>query len=195
MLHIHSSICILYHWHIQYRLDEGVEGSVVWGFSWLGGTCWSFCCKTRKEPAKCVYCVRCTLSPLCLKLVQDWPVISVSTWQQLRLGQIVWFGWLSAISHLACRVGEGGGVGKICLQSITQFYTTWPRWREQGGGLRSLPMIYTKGRRGCVSFAVSSSIILLAVKDSYFAEHLMMTINRNVLHNTAPPVNIKYTKI
>jgi hypothetical protein len=35
------------------------------------------------------------------------------------------------------------------LHSITQPYTTWPRWREQGGGLRSLPLVgqvqYTRG--------------------------------------------------
>ncbi len=103
----------------------------------LGATCWRFFCKTQEEPAKCVYCVRlpCTVysfPPCGLKLVQDWPVISVSTWQQLRLGQIVWFGWLSAISQVASRVGQGGGVGRICLHDFTQPYTTWPRWREQG---------------------------------------------------------------
>ncbi len=78
---------------------------------------------------------------LWLKPVQDWPtMISVSAYQQLRLGQKVWFGRLSAISQLASRVGEGGGVGQLCLQSVTQPYTSWPRWREQGGGLRSLPL-------------------------------------------------------
>ena len=80
-------------------------------------------------------------SPLWLKSVPGWPAISVSTSQQLRLGQKVWFGWLSAISQLASRVGEGGGVVRqLCLHSVTQPYTTWPRWREQGGGLRSLPL-------------------------------------------------------
>jgi hypothetical protein len=58
-------------------------------------------------------------SPLWLKFVPGCPAISVSTWQQFRLGQRVWFGWLSAISQLASRVGEGGGVGQICLQSVT----------------------------------------------------------------------------
>jgi hypothetical protein len=38
----------------------------------------------------------------------------------LRLGQIVWFVLLSAISQLACRVGEGG-VGQICLHSVTHY--------------------------------------------------------------------------
>jgi hypothetical protein len=112
----------------------------------LGATCWRFCRKTQKEPAKCLYSVLYTVysvlfSPLWLKSVPGWPAISVSTWQQSRVGQIVWFGWLSAISQLASRVGEGGGVWQLCLHSVTQPYTTWPRWREQGGGLCSLPLI------------------------------------------------------
>jgi hypothetical protein len=45
-----------------------------------------------------------------------------------------------SISQLASRVGEGGGVWKLCLHSVTQPYTTWPRWLEQGGGLCSLPL-------------------------------------------------------
>ncbi len=118
---------------------------LVWGFSWLRATCWRFCRKTQKEPAKCLYSVLYTvysvlLSPLWLKSVPGWPAISVSAWQQSRIGQIVWFGWLSAISQLASRVGEGGGVRQLCLHSVTQPYTTWPRWREQGGGLCSLPL-------------------------------------------------------
>ncbi len=80
-------------------------------------------------------------SPLWLKVVQDWTVISVSTWHKLHLGQIVWFGWLSVISQLASMVGEGGGVGQICCHSVTQPYTTCPRRREQGGGLHSLPLV------------------------------------------------------
>ncbi len=119
---------------------------VVWGFSWLGATCWRFCRKTQKEPAKCLYSVlypvySVLFSPLWLKSVPGWPAISVSTWQQSRVGQIVWFGWLSAISQLASRVGEVGGVWQLCLHSVTQPYTTWPRWREQGGGWCSLPLI------------------------------------------------------
>jgi hypothetical protein len=82
-------------------------------------------------------------SPLWLKSVPGWAAISVSTSQQFRAGQIVWFGWLTAISLLANRVGEGGGVWQLCLHSVTQPYTTWPRWREQGGGLRSLPLVAT----------------------------------------------------
>ncbi len=111
---------------------------VVWGFSWLGATCWRFCRKTQKEPAKCLYSVLYTvysvlLSPLWLKSVPGWPAISVSTFQKSRVGQIVWFGWLSAKSQLASRVGEGGGVRQLCLHSVTQPYTTCPRWRERGG--------------------------------------------------------------
>jgi hypothetical protein len=79
-------------------------------------------------------------SLLWLKSGPGWPAISVSTDQQSRVGQIVWFGCLSAISQLASRVGEGGGVWQLCLHSVTQPYTTWPRWQEQGGGLCSLPL-------------------------------------------------------
>jgi hypothetical protein len=81
------------------------------------------------------------LSPLWLKSVPGWPTISVSTLQQSRVGQIVRFGCLSAISQLASREGEGGGVRQLCLHSVTQPFTTWPRWREQGGGLCSLPLL------------------------------------------------------
>ena len=91
-----------------------------------------------------VYCVQCTPSPLWLKSVPGWPAISVSTWQESRVGQIVWFGCLSAISQLASREGEGGGVRQLCLHSVTQPFTTWPRWREQGGGLCSLPLLTTR---------------------------------------------------
>jgi hypothetical protein len=47
---------------------------------------------------------------------------------------------VTAISELASRVKEGGGVGQICLHSLTKPYTSLPRWREQGGGLLSLPL-------------------------------------------------------
>jgi hypothetical protein len=55
-----------------------------------------------------VYCVQCTPSLLWLKSVPVWPAISVSTWRESRVGQIVWFGCLSAISQLASREGEEG---------------------------------------------------------------------------------------
>ncbi len=104
--------------------------------------------QNSKEPAKCLYSVLFTvysvlLSPLWLKSVPGWPAISVSTFQQSLVGQIVWFGWLSAISQLASRVGEGGGVRHLCLHSVTQPSATCPRWREQGGGLCSLPLSKT----------------------------------------------------
>jgi hypothetical protein len=86
---------------------------------------------------------RILLSPLWLKSVPGWPAVSVITFQQSCVGQIVWFGSLSAISQLASRVGEGGGMRHVCLHRVTQPYTTWPRWREQGGGLCSLPLVPT----------------------------------------------------
>ncbi len=45
-------------------------------------------------------------------------------------------------------MGEGGGVRQLCLHSVTQPYTTWPMWREQGGGLCSLPLDYIGWRAG-----------------------------------------------
>ncbi len=91
---------------------------------------------------QCMYTVYSVLfSPLWLKSVPGWPAISVSTSQPFRVGQIVWFGCLSAISQLASKVGEGGGLWQLCLHSVTPPYITWPRWREQGGGLRSLPLV------------------------------------------------------
>ena len=107
-----------------------------------------------------VYCVQCTPSPLWLKSVPGWPAISVSTWQESRVGQIVWFGCLSAISQLASREGEGGGVRQLCLHSVTQPFTTWPRWREQGGGLCSLPLAPAERAETFSLFPLSPSILL-----------------------------------
>jgi hypothetical protein len=90
---------------------------------------------------ECVYGV--LFSSLWLKSEPGWPAISVGTSQQFHVGRIVWFGCLSTISQLASRVGGGGGVWQLCLHSVTQPYTTWPRWREQVGGLRSLPLTST----------------------------------------------------
>ncbi len=80
-------------------VDEVVEGSGI-GFSWLGATGWRFCCKTQKEPVKCLYQCMYTLygvlfSPLWLKSEPGWPATPVSTWQQFRVGQIVLV-WVSA---------------------------------------------------------------------------------------------------
>ncbi len=65
-----------------------------------------------------VYCVQCTPSLLWLNSVPGSPAISVSTWQESRVGQIVWFGCLSAISQLASREGEGGGVRQLLVGSL-----------------------------------------------------------------------------
>ncbi len=73
-------------------------------------------------------------SPLWLKSEPGWSAISVSTSQQFRVGQIVWFGWLSAISQPASTVGEGGGVWQLCLHSVTQPDTTWPSGVSREGG-------------------------------------------------------------
>ncbi len=90
---------------------------------------------------QCMYTVYCVLFfPLWLKSEPDWLAISVSTSQQFRVGQIVRFGCLSAISQLASREGEVGGVRQLSLHCVTQPYTTWPSWREQGWGLHSLPL-------------------------------------------------------
>jgi hypothetical protein len=102
-------------------------------------------------------------SPLWLKSVPGWPAISLSTSQQFRVGQIVWFGCLSAISQLASRVGEGGGVWQLFLHSVTQPYTTWPRWQEQGGGLRSLPL-YVPWRAGTATTLSGLSRLRLMFK-------------------------------
>jgi hypothetical protein len=72
---------------------------------------------------QCMYPLYCVLfSPLWLKTEPGWQAISVSTSQLFRVGQIVWFGWLSAISQLACGE-EGWGVGQlsasIALHSLT----------------------------------------------------------------------------
>ncbi len=58
---------------------------------------------------QCRYTEYCVLfSPLWLKSEPDWPAISVSTLQLFRVGQIVWFGCLSAIYQLASRRGGRG---------------------------------------------------------------------------------------
>jgi hypothetical protein len=54
-----------------------------------------------------------------MKSEPDWPAISVSTSQQSHVGQIVWFGCLSAISQLASREGEWGNSLSIALHSLT----------------------------------------------------------------------------
>jgi hypothetical protein len=93
------------------------------------------------EPAKCLYSV-------C--------ILSVSTSQQFRVGQIVWFGCLSAISQLASRVGEGGGVGgnfvSIALHSLT---LPGPAGESREGGCVPSPW------STCVSFPSPRSVGLV----------------------------------
>ncbi len=74
-------------------------------------------------------------SPLWLKTVPGWTAISVSTSQQFRVGQIVWFGCLSAFSQLASRVGEGGECGNSV--SIALHSLTLPGPGREGGGVPS----------------------------------------------------------
>ena len=88
-----------------------------------------------------VYCVQCTPSPLWLKSVPGWPAISVSTWQESRVGQIVWFGCLSAISQLDSRDGEGGGVRQHCLHSLHSLSLPGPGGESREGGCVPSPCI------------------------------------------------------
>jgi hypothetical protein len=88
-----------------------------------------------------VYCVQYSFPPvaeICARLAGNFCqyMTRVSCWANSLV-------WVSAISQLASREGEGGGVRQLCLHSVTQPFTTWPRWREQGGGLCSLPLYAT----------------------------------------------------
>ncbi len=113
---------------------------VVWGFSWLGATCWRFCCKTQDDPAKYVYCVHllCTVysfppvAETCARLAGN--LCQYLTTVTSGANSWVWVTVCYFTGTLASRVGQGGGVGQICLHDFTQPYTIWPRWREQGGG-------------------------------------------------------------
>jgi hypothetical protein len=118
------------------------------GLSLIGGHLLKILPQNSREPAKCLYSVLYTvysvlLYPLWLKSVPGWPAISVSTFQQSRVGQIVWFGWLSAISQQASRVGEGGGVRQLCLHSVTHYTTLHylAQVARAGRGVCSLPLV------------------------------------------------------
>jgi hypothetical protein len=107
------------------------------------------------------------LSPLWLKSVPGWPAISVSTFQQSHVGQIVWFGSLSAISQLASRGGGMGSWATLCLHSVTQPYTTCPRSESREGGcvpspcvLHSMSVIYF--RNGDFTFSLLLSLARVA---------------------------------
>jgi hypothetical protein len=57
------------------------------------------------------------VAEICARLASDF----CQYIQQFRVGQIVLFGWLSALSQLASSVREGGGVWQlpIALHSLT----------------------------------------------------------------------------
>jgi hypothetical protein len=81
------------------------------------------CFKTQKEPAKCVYCVRCTLFP---------PVAEIYARLPESLRQMIWFGWMSYISQLASK--GGGERGSWALGNRSPYrYTTWLRERAGRG--------------------------------------------------------------
>ncbi len=79
-----------------------------------------------------IYCVRCTLFPpvaeICARLAGNF--CQYMTTVSCRANSLVWV----AVCYFtaASRVGEGGGVWQLCLHSVIQPYTTWPRWREGG---------------------------------------------------------------
>ena len=79
---------------------------VVWGFSWLGATCWRFCRKTQKEPAKCLYSV--LYSILCT--VYSFPPCG---WNLCQAGRqfLSVAGW--------GREGEWGNFVSIALHSLS----------------------------------------------------------------------------
>ncbi len=106
---------------------------VVWGFFWSRATGWRFCRKSQKEPAKCLYS-----DVYCVTVYSFPPAISVSTCQQLRLGQIVWFGWLS-------------GVGKLCLHSVREEGCVPSPWPFRTGVFSTCSVRASKGRRQRIS--------------------------------------------
>jgi hypothetical protein len=91
-----------------------------------------------------VHCVQGTPFPpvaeICASLAGNFCqyMTTVSCWANSLV-------WVSVCyfpaSYICIWVGEGGGVRQLCLHSVTQPYTTWPRWREQGGGLCSLLLV------------------------------------------------------
>ena len=78
-------------------------------------------------------------SPLWLRSEPGWPAISVSTSQQFRVGQIVWFGCLSAISQLASMVGEGGEVWQLVSVASHRLTLLGPGDESREGGSFSSP--------------------------------------------------------
>jgi hypothetical protein len=105
-----------------------------------------------------VYCVQCTPFPpvaeICARLAGNFYqyITTVSCWAN----SLVWV----AVCYFTARVREGGGVRQLCLHSVTQPFTTWPRWREQGGGLCSLPLAPAERAETFSLFPLSPSILL-----------------------------------
>jgi hypothetical protein len=90
-----------------------------------------------------VYCVLCTSFPPVAEICARRRAISVSTFQQSRVGQIGWFGSLSAISQLASRGGEMGSWATLCLHSVTQPYLHYlPQVARAGRGVAFPPLGY-----------------------------------------------------
>ncbi len=118
---------------------------------WLGATGRRFCHKTQKGPVKCEYCLSVYVtvygilfSPLWLKFVPGWPAISVSSWKQYSLGNMIWFGRMSDISQLASRVVGGvggGGMGHQGPLIITLPCSGRGAGVGGGGGWRSFPLL------------------------------------------------------
>jgi hypothetical protein len=105
-----------------------------------------------------VYCVRCTLfcpvAETCARLAGNF--CQYLTTVTSGANSLVWW-------------------GDCCLHSVTQPYTTRPRWREQGGGLRSLPLVspiwictvmcpggqkFETSRESILAFSAIGSIVL-----------------------------------
>jgi hypothetical protein len=130
------------------------------------------------------------LSPLWLKSVPGWSAISVSTFQVSRVGQMVWFGSLSAISQLASRGGGMGSWATLCLHSVTQPYTTCPRWREQGGGLRSLPLgLVDLSRRYFNDHIFIPSWLLSGPRMRSLRMRMSLSISYSVCLESLPPLS------
>ncbi len=92
------------------RLDGGVEGSGMWLFL-IGGEVF----------LQFMYTVLCTLFPLVAEICARLAGSFCQYFTTVTSGQIVWFGWLSAISQLASRVGEVWGVGKLCFHTTLHY--------------------------------------------------------------------------
>ncbi len=101
----------------------------------------------------CMYTVYGVLfSPLQVKSQRGWPAISVSRvlhnsfvlGKQFGLG-----GCLLFHSQLAGWGREGECGNSVSIHSVTQPYTTWPRWREQEGDCIPSPCVKLTTNHQC----------------------------------------------